>query len=248
MKPTLEFYNLFQFIYDYFNEHLFLDALPNCMIVITRKTKTFGYYSNERWINKDNIKTDELAINPIYFSKYPLIEMLQTIAHEMCHLWQYHLGTPSIRSYHNKEWGDKMESIGLMPSNTGQVGGKKRGQQMMEFPIKDGLFLKVCSTLVKNPVFEKIWYDRTTTFKIETIVSNSPNSIENIQNESFPIEDTEIANFLYSTYTIESPILSRATSDTSKGKYQCPECKTNVWGKQDLSIFCGDCGSQFLAV
>lgn len=126
LNPTFEFYDLFQFIYDYFNENLFSSELPNCMIVITRKTKIFGYYSNERWINKENIKTDELAINPIYFSKYPLIEMLQTMAHEMVHLWQFHFGRPSVRSYHNKEWGRKMQSIGLMPSNTGKEGKKKQ--------------------------------------------------------------------------------------------------------------------------
>lgn len=238
LNPTFEFYDLFQFIYGYFNENLFSSQLPNCMIVITRKTKTFGYYSNERWVNKENIKTDELAINPIYFSRYPLIEMLQTMAHEMAHLWQFHFGRPSVRSYHNKEWGNKMQSIGLMPSNTGKEGGKKTGQQMMDYPIKGGAFLAVCSELVKDQRFENLWFDRTTTVKIENILVNP------VSSDSILIDDPEIANFLYSTYSIDSHVYA-VTSDSSKNKYQCPSCKVNVWGKRDLFLVCGDCSVEF---
>lgn len=50
----------------------------------------------------------------------------------MTHLWQYHFGKPGRRGYHNKEWANKMESIGLMPSSTGQPGGDKTGDKMAE--------------------------------------------------------------------------------------------------------------------
>ena len=32
----------------------------------------------------------------------------------------------------------------------------------------------------------------------------------------------------------------------NKVKYTCPQCQTNVWGKADLNIDCGDCGQGFL--
>lgn len=51
---------------------------------------------------------------------------MQTIVHEMVHLWQYEFGKPSHRTYHNKE-ADKM-AIGLMPSNT-DLGGKTQSRQ-----------------------------------------------------------------------------------------------------------------------
>ncbi|MET7038814.1 SprT-like domain-containing protein [Elizabethkingia miricola] len=239
MKPTLEFYNLFQFIYDYLNENLFLNQLPNCMIVITRKNRTFGYYSKERWVNKEKLMTDELAINPMFFSKYPLIEMLQTMGHEMCHLWQDHFGRASRRSYHNKEWGNKMISIGLMPSNTGKPGGKKTGQQMMDYPIENGIFIKTCAEMIKSPLFEKLWYDRTTTIKI----LNSNNGISDLQ-EEMPNTEEEIIEFLYSTFTVEQPLLT-SSSDSSKSKYTCHNCDLNVWGKPQLSIICGECGADF---
>ena len=40
------------------------------------------------------------------------------------------IGQAAARGYHNKEWAAKMKAIGLMPSNSGAVGGKETGQQM----------------------------------------------------------------------------------------------------------------------
>ncbi|NJM80980.1 MAG: SprT family zinc-dependent metalloprotease [Flavobacterium sp.] len=242
MTPTIEFYSLFQFIYDYFNKDLFNNELPNCMIVITRKTYTMGYYSNERWVNKDKKKTDELAMNPLYFSNRNFIEVLQTMAHEMCHVWQFHFGNTSRGGYHNKEWGNKMESIGLMPSNTGKVGGKKTGQQMMDYPIQNGVFFKSCFKLIENDIFETLWYDRTFKEKVENITSNHENVIPEFNNV-----DDKIVDLLYTPFQVETPIFE-STQDSSKSKYQCPNCRTNIWGKRNLSIICGLCDSEYYNV
>ena len=225
MKPTLEFYDLFQKMFDHFNEFLYNNELPNCMIVITRKNNVFGYYAKGRWINGNNQKTDELAINPLFFNKCPLLEILQTMAHEMCHLWQEHLGTPSRRTYHNKEWGDKMISIGLMPSNTGKEGGKTTGQQMMEYPIQNGLFLNVARKLIEDKFFTKLWFDISL----------------NLATNEINLDDlSEILDSSVSFDNEEKPV-----KDKSKIKYQCVDCKTNVWGKPDLYIICGGCNKDF---
>lgn len=81
------------------------------------------------------------------------------MVHEMVHLWQFQYGNPSQKAYHNKEWADKMESIGLMPSNTGRVGGKRTGQKMDDYPIKGGLFLKVAEKIMMDNLTIQ-WYDR----------------------------------------------------------------------------------------
>lgn len=88
-----------------------------------------------------------------------MLEILQTMAHEMCHLWQEHFGKSSRRTYHNQEWGNKMISFGLMPSNTGKERGKKTGQQMSDYPITDGIFLEVAKNLIENSLFKKLWFD-----------------------------------------------------------------------------------------
>lgn len=234
MKPTTEFYDLFQNIFDYFNEHLYGNELPNCMIVITRKRNVFGYYAKGRWINSTNVKTDELAINPQFFNKHPLIEILQTMAHEMCHLWQEHFGNPSRRTYHNKEWGDKMEAIGLMPSNTGKEGGKKTGQQMMEYVIEGGLFEHTCNNLIETSFFTKLWFDISLSLGVKEI------SVPEVLHEIVAVEmdlDTDMET-----------VLPDPPRPSSKIKYQCPECKTNVWGKPDLNIVCGVCSTDFETV
>ena len=58
--------------------------------------------------------------------------------HEQCHVWQYHFGTPSRRSYHDREWASKMESLGLIPSSTGFPGGNKTGQKMDDYLLAGG--------------------------------------------------------------------------------------------------------------
>ncbi len=56
--------------------------------------------------------------------------MLATLAHEMVHLWQHHFGKPGRGRYHNKEWAEKMKSIGLQPTTTGKDDGAETGDVM----------------------------------------------------------------------------------------------------------------------
>lgn len=88
MSPTQEFYTLLETAYDSFNEHLFGGKLTNCLLTLQREKNTMGYYSKNRWINQQGIKTHEIALNPSFFGKRKVIEIFQTLVHEQCHLWQ----------------------------------------------------------------------------------------------------------------------------------------------------------------
>ena len=66
--------------------------------------------------------------------------MLATLAHEMVHLWQHHFGKPGRGRYHNKEWAEKMRSIGLQPTSTGKDGGAETGDVMDHIIVADGSF------------------------------------------------------------------------------------------------------------
>ena len=81
----------------------------------------------------------EISLNPELL-KRPLDDVMSTLVHEMVHLWQQEYGTPSRGGYHNREWGDKMRQIGLVPSNTGQPGGRSLGQQMTHYIAEAGPF------------------------------------------------------------------------------------------------------------
>src|ERR1035441_2328733 len=76
-------------------------------------------------------------------------EILSTFVHEMAHLWQFASASPSRGGYHNREWANKMESIGLAPSNTGFPGGKRTGQQMTHYIMPNGPFEKACRALLE---------------------------------------------------------------------------------------------------
>lgn len=149
-NPTERTYGDFSHAYDVFNDGLFSGDLPTCLITMQRKGKTYGFFAGDRFSTPDGQgKTDEIALNPSHFTR-STEEVLSTLVHEMCHLWQHHFGKPGRRAYHNKEWSAKMQDVGLMPSDTGQVGGKKTGEKMSHVIKHDGRFQEVCGGLVQT--------------------------------------------------------------------------------------------------
>jgi predicted SprT family Zn-dependent metalloprotease len=144
-QPTTETYTVLQQAYDHFNTELFDGLLSNCLITLSAERKNaFGYYRNHPFAHT-NLKgkwTNEIALNPFQFDKRSDREIYSTLVHEMVHLWQHHFGTPPKRVYHDKEWADKMESVGLMPSSTGIEGGKRTGRRVSHYIIEGGAFDK----------------------------------------------------------------------------------------------------------
>ena len=159
-RPTETTYHEWQQAFDHFNQTLFANALRPCLITLQREKRSYGYFCRERFeASRTEETTDEIAMNPRWFRHRPVRETLSTLVHEMVHQWQFQFGTVGRGRYHNKEWGDKMESIGLMPSNTGQPGGKRTGDQMTHYIIEGGDFERACETLLTQE-FELTWRDQ----------------------------------------------------------------------------------------
>lgn len=151
MTYTAKQYGTLQDAYDHFNRALWGGALPPCLITFQRKANARGYFRRDGFVARDGDNTtDEIALNPDTFTGRTDREILSTLAHEMAHLWQHHLGTPSRRAYHNKEWGDEMERVGLMPSDTGQPGGKRVGQRMTHYIAEAGPFDLAAATFLAD--------------------------------------------------------------------------------------------------
>lgn len=148
----------------------------------------------------------------------------------MCHQWQYHHGKQSRAGYHNKEWGDRMEKIGLIPSDTGEPGGKKTGQTMADYPAQGGIFLKVATKILEGK--ELIRYYKNEVFLKKLMEGNAS-----------PDEEAEWQEAAQAylgggeTATVQAP----KPKPPSKLKYTCPKCKANAWGKPNLEILCGKC-------
>lgn len=158
LKSPTSIHTALRFAYDFYNRHLFHNQLPECLISLQRQAKSQGYFSSKRFVSEEGNYTDEIALNPEYFGVLPVIDTLSTLVHEMVHLWQQHFGKPGRRGYHNKEWADKMQSIGLMPSDTHKPGGKRTGEHMGDYILDHGLFLQVTMYLLQSE-FALVWFD-----------------------------------------------------------------------------------------
>lgn len=243
--PTEEFYGLLNRAFDHFNEELFAGSLPQCLLTVQRESNTMGYFSPERWANRQGRKAHEIAMNPAYFASHTLVEVMQTLVHEQCHLWQQVFGKRKSRhGYHNREWAGKMESMGLMPSDSGEPGGKKTGQQMSDYPVSGGPFVKACGRLVEKG-FEISWVDRIPAVRescqlrgeFELAADDfSPSLVEQVLNVK--IEDL-VPNIMPVYQVLE------ARNNRNKHKYNCKGCDTNVWGKPGLKIRCDTCNRRF---
>jgi hypothetical protein len=154
--PTEETYSQFQTAYNYFNRHLFGNRLPNCLITLQRRSRTYGYFAPKRFTRrKDARRSDEVALNPQHFRE-GTEAILSTLAHEMTHLQQHHFGSPGRGRYHNREWARMMRDIGLIPSDTGREGGKETGDSVSHYIEADGRFARVAETLLASG-FEITW-------------------------------------------------------------------------------------------
>jgi len=112
-----------------------------------------------------------------------------------------------------------MIAVGLMPSTTGKPGGKIAGQGMRDYPIENGVFLKALDKVPDRLEFPFI----STEAEAKYMVMISDGSGSPAGTQAVP-----------------------APTKKNKVKYTCPTCQTNVWGKADLNLICGDCEEGFL--
>lgn len=226
MRPTQEAYEELQQAYDWFNKTLFGGTLPPCLITLQRNKRTFGFFYGSRFVNRQSLKTDEIAINPAFFAVRSAEDVLSTLVHEMVHLWQYHFGKPGRRGYHNKAWGMKMKEIGLHPSHTGQPDGKETGEQMTHFILADGAYIKACRGLLATR-FALSWYDR-----FPAQVGHIAPSGGGVEISLAPVDAVRGLD------VITDPV---EPDRSNRHKYQCPECGINAWAKPNLHLVCGAC-------
>jgi predicted SprT family Zn-dependent metalloprotease len=233
--PTAEAYSELQHAYDRFNAELFEGRLPPCLLTLQRKAvKIAGYFSARRFGAGPGKITDEIAINPLHFHATPAAQRqaLQTIVHEMCHLWQHHFGEhkSSGVKYHNAEWAEKMQSIGLMPSSTGKPGGATTGQRMGDYPIEGGRFLEVAGSLMAEG-WRLTWRDRLAELAKEAKGEDADG--EEGEEGDGEGEGDEKKSGKRIKYTCA------ATKDAPKKEQH------NIWGKDSIAAQCLTCNAPF---
>jgi predicted SprT family Zn-dependent metalloprotease len=254
MTPTAELYTALQKLYTHFNNTLFEKQLPDVIFTNQRQVGVMGYFSPNRWASKQGKHCHEIAINPIYVGKASLIELMQTMVHEMTHCWQQCYGKPSRAGYHNKEWANKMIGIGLIPTTTAKPGGNITGQKMFDYPEPNGLFIKSCADFIKTHNFQLPWVDRFAVayqgtlqyseIDIEQVLASTLD--QHIEDLFEDLEDNLIKEQLCTTLSQQFGEEAFAMLDPNaekkvKAKYSCQYCGINVWGKCGLRLRCDDC-------
>ena len=245
LKPTVQAYAELQQAYDFFNERLFEAKLPPCLITFQRGKRFYGYYVEDRFFDSGaGVTTDEIALNPQYFATVPLLEILQTLVHEMVHLWQFRFGKPSRKCYHNREWAEKMKSVGLMPSSTGQPGGREVGQSVADYALPGGHFLRACAELLST-AFRITWMDRfpVTPGHVPTpaMIAGDPAVQQLVSLGAFSLPAAEAGPGMV---VEQSSGAGSASNRSNRQKFTCAACGDNIWGKPTLANVKhgGDCG------
>ncbi len=172
LAPTLQACAELQYAYAYFNEQLWDGTLPNCIITYIRKNNCLGHLAPDRFHSSNGAFAAELGLNPTYLAIRSDKDSLSTLVHEQAHVWRHYLGPLNRRGgrgangYHDSVWSEEMQRIGLVPSDTGEPGGKMTGYQMTHYIEEGGLFDRACTELLDTG-FKINWADRI-------VRSNSP--------------------------------------------------------------------------
>lgn len=245
--PTHQAYNELQHAYDVFNQELFDNQLPPCLITLQRKPHTLGYYAPNNFTNlvDKGRTTDEIALNPYHFIDRSLQDTLSTLVHEMVHLWRDRCSgkNPTNRAYHDKLWANRMEKVGLMPSHNGKPGGKRVGQLVDHYIIKDGPFQTVCQELLDSG-FQISWADNVLSWLgPEGFEPEDWQDPASLLKELFPeLSDDDLKNgFASAANKLKK---EKAGRSGKRSKYTCPECGLNAWAKADVSLMCGECETE----
>jgi|LSQA01.1.fsa_nt_gi hypothetical protein len=232
MITTVQFKTLDD-LYAFYNLALFAGTLSDCIINMSRHSGTYGFFASGRWKAEDSGDrklVHEISLNPDHLDR-PFVQWHATLVHEMVHLWQEDHGHPSRGNYHNKEWAWKMEEVGLIPSETGQPGGKKTGQSMTHYVNPDGLFLQT---------FNRLTTETLEALKLKYLPAMPAPDIAR-PGRAGTAGTGGVAGLAGGEEGGEAGAVEKYNSKT---KYSCP-CGTNVWGRPGLKIRCGECDGDF---
>jgi len=256
MKPTLVAYTELQIAYDFFNEKLFYNELPDILITFQRGQKYLGYFAPDRFGGKSI--TSELAMNPDFFAVRTLSDILSTLVHEMCHVWQHYANVKKAKGgYHDKIWAKKMEDVGLTPSHNGLPGGEKLGRKMTHYITPDGAFQQVLPELIKQGVGIS-WFDTWGYRANSSVLSPIDKKIvegwkSKIDDEQLIKKLTEVMGQGEQSVIIDLEELSKLQAEKKKKNktrltFVCPECKLKMLGKPTAYVICGECNLELIAI
>lgn len=138
--PTNAQFAAYRAMWTYFNAVLFGGSLGHVILNFSRLARSLGFFAPERWRDASDQVTHEISLNPAHLKRDNAKDAASTLVHEMAHLWRHGQPNPPRNGYHDRQWADQMEALGLMPSSTAAPGGARVGYRMSHYVVAGGAF------------------------------------------------------------------------------------------------------------
>jgi hypothetical protein len=138
--PTNAQFAAYRAMWAYYNAVLFGGALGDVILNFSRLARSLGFFAPERWRDASDVVTHEISLYPAHLTRDNAKDAASTLVHEMCHLFRHGQPNPPRNGYHDRQWADKMEALGLMPSATAAPGGARVGYRMSHYILPGGAF------------------------------------------------------------------------------------------------------------
>jgi len=219
LEPTLAMAESLQEITNYLDAFLFDGKLPPCFITLTRNKKVIGgYHAKDQWENADGDIVPEIGINSNLLAQDDPLVIYNVLIHELLHLELSHAGTGGRVGYHNKQFAERCNELGLsiQCGDKDASEGQQTGQAIETNIIEGG--------------------------KAETAIAKIPTDLAYYAKHVLDIDDDgQPEQVLPGQPTPQKPTEPKTKTAGKRTKYQCPECGLSMWGKAGAFVMCGMC-------
>lgn len=226
-KTSIELYTKIQTAIDEINARFFegkgKQKIPHVVFAINNRCKScvVAYVQADALYDKSkDEKLQYMAINPDYLNRN-IGEIVSTICHELCHVYEHAYIHIPRGGYHDKQWAELMRDCGLEPkylnkSKTAVTHTINEGGEFASF-VKE--FTEKHGEGFFNIVSYSSEIQRKTRKELGIEYDGEEDGEPRADNADKPVKKY----------------------NRNKIKYICPECQAKVWGKAGLSIHCNEC-------
>ena len=188
------------------------NRVSSCVVAFVQADALYDTGSKE--------KVQYLGINPYYLDR-TVPEVLATLCHELCHVYENAYIHIPRGGYHDKQWVQLMHECGLEPKFL-----NKSKTAVTHTIVEDGVFDKFVASFLEShgeDYFHICSYARLLEVKPSAIQGGGEDGEPRADNADKPVKKY----------------------NRNKVKYTCPDCGAKVWGKAGLGIECITCATQF---
>lgn len=228
-RYTTELYSKFELCIAQIEKRFFTDKgkhpFPKIVMAINNRVSSCVVafvQANALYDKSTAEKIQYMGINPYYLDR-TVAEVLSTICHELCHIYENAFIHIARGGYHDKHWANLMRDCGLEPKYI-----NRSKTAVSHEIIKDGVFDTFVSEFVEEngaDFFTVCEYSQNLDLKVrgELGLSDGESDEPKPDNADKPVKKY----------------------NRNKVKYVCDGCGVKVWGKAGLNLTCGDCNTSF---